>query len=210
MGIFNYDGPLVGFLERVGDIVFLNLIFLICCIPVFTIGAAITALSAITQKMVRKEEGYIIRGFFKAFKENFRQATLIWLIILFAGIILLTDFYVLSRQGGSALFLAVLCLVFVAGIIALFEFVFVFPLLARFDNTIRNTMKNALLLSVRYLPWTVLLTVIMLAPFIVGCLYLHIGIPFYMFGGFSLISLLSSRIFRRLFDPLEQNTETNG
>ncbi len=210
MGIFNYDGPLVSFLERVGDIVFLNLVFIICCVPVFTIGAAVTALSTITQKMARKEEGYIIRGFFKAFKDNFRQATVIWLMLLLFGLILVTDFYVLFRQGDSPLFIVIRILLFIAGFIALFEFIYVFPLLARFDNTVKNTIKNALLLSIRYLPHTVLLIVITLLPFIFGLMYLHIGIPCYLFGGFSIISLICSRIFRKLFDPLEQDPGTNG
>ena len=56
-GLFNYDGPLVSFLNRLADLVILNIVFLICCIPVFTIGASLTALSSMTMKMARKEEG---------------------------------------------------------------------------------------------------------------------------------------------------------
>ena len=67
---------------RVADLIILNLIFIVCCIPIVTIGPALTALYYMTLKMARNEETYIIRGFFKSFKENFRQAIVIWLIIL--------------------------------------------------------------------------------------------------------------------------------
>jgi len=197
--IFNYEGPLISFLERLADLIILNILFLICCIPVFTIGAAITALSSITRKMAGKEEGYIVRGYFKAFKENFLQATAIWLLLFFFGLVFVADAFVLLRYGAGGFFLIFWSLLCIAGLICLFEFIYVFPLLARFDNSTKNTLKNALLLSVRFLPWTAVLVLLAVLPLIAGFFYPVIGIPFYLFIGFSLISLAQSYIFRKLF-----------
>ena len=79
---FNLDNPLMQFLSTLTDIVILNVISLICCIPVVTIGASLTALHYVTIRMARKEEGYIIRDFFKSFRQNFIQSTVIWLLFL--------------------------------------------------------------------------------------------------------------------------------
>ena len=76
--IFNLDSPIMSFLSRVGDLVWLNLLTLLCCIPVVTAGAAFTALHYVSIKMVRNEEGYLTRNYFKSFRQNFIQATLLW------------------------------------------------------------------------------------------------------------------------------------
>ncbi len=207
--LFDFDGPVFGFFDRLSDIVILNVIFFICCLPVFTIGASLTALSTITQKMARKEEGYIVRGFFRSFKQNFKQSTLIWLIICFLGLIFALDFRILRGLNGGAFASAAVGVLLVLAMVYFFEFIYVFPLLARFDNTLMNTMKNALLLSLKYLPWTILLTLLAVLPYIALYYYLGIMIPVFMLGGFSLISLASSYIFKGLFDPLIKEEETS-
>ena len=82
MKIFDLDSPLMQFLNKMADLLWLNILTFICCIPIVTIGASLTAMHYMALKMVRNEECYITRGFFKSFKENFRQATLIWLLLL--------------------------------------------------------------------------------------------------------------------------------
>ena len=200
-GLFNYDGPLVSFLNRLADLVILNIVFLICCIPVFTIGASLTALSSMTMKMARKEEGYIARGFFKAFKENFRQATVIWLILLILGTIFGMDFWIMRAAVITGpllpIFQGVLTLMFA---IFFFEFLYVFPVLARFDNTIKNTMKNAVLMSIRHLPWTVVLVVVAGASGVIGYMFLAYAIPVFCLLGFSVISLISAYVFNKVFE----------
>ena len=80
--IFDMDSPVMRVLNRVGDLLILNVLMIVCCIPVITAGAAFTAMHYVLLKIVRGEEGYLIRGFFKSFRSNFRQATLIWLLSL--------------------------------------------------------------------------------------------------------------------------------
>ena len=71
-GLFNLDSPIMRFLSKVCDLMILNVMCIICCLPIVTAGASITALYTITMKMVRGEESYIFKGFLKAFKENFK------------------------------------------------------------------------------------------------------------------------------------------
>ena len=78
-GFFNMDSPVMRFLSRVCDLMILNLLCLICCIPIITIGASITALYSVTLKMVKGEETYIVKGFFHALKQNFKISTIMTL-----------------------------------------------------------------------------------------------------------------------------------
>ena len=98
---FNLDSPVMVFLSKMADLMILNLLTLLLCIPIITAGDAITALYYMTIKIVKGEEGYIVRGYFKSFKENFKQATLIWLMVLVLGIVLIGDFMILSNSNMS-------------------------------------------------------------------------------------------------------------
>ena len=91
MKLFNLDSPVMVFLSKVANLMILNVLTIICCIPIFTAGAAITALYYVTIKMARGDDPYIIKGYFKSFKENFKQATIIWLIMLVVIAIIAVD-----------------------------------------------------------------------------------------------------------------------
>jgi len=82
MGFLSIDSPIMRFLGKIADLMIVNVLTIICSIPIFTIGPALTAAHYVCLKIVRKEEGYVIKNYFKAFKENFKQATVIWLILL--------------------------------------------------------------------------------------------------------------------------------
>ncbi len=90
------ENPFFRFMGRVADLMILNVIFLVCCIPVVTIGPAITALYYTTLKMVRNEESYIVKGFFHSFKQNLRQGIIINLILLAIGVLLFLDLRVVA------------------------------------------------------------------------------------------------------------------
>lgn len=171
--IFDYEGPLFSSLSRLADLIWLNLLFVVCCIPIITIGASTTALYYVTLKMAKDEEGYITKSFFKSFKDNLKQSIGIWLIFLIIIVVLICDLYI-ANGGSLATILqsetissVVLVAVGVMGIILTMTLTYVFPLLAKFDNTIKNTIKNAFLISIRHLPYTVLLIAINIVPWVV-------------------------------------------
>ena len=89
--LFDMNNKFFTFMSRVADLCILNVLCIIFCIPVITAGASITAMFYVTMKMVRNEEAYIVKGFFKSFKENFKQATMINIILLLAAGILYVD-----------------------------------------------------------------------------------------------------------------------
>lgn len=93
---FNMDNGLFRALGKLADLMLLNILFLVCSLPIFTIGASFTAMYYVTLKLAENEEGYIARGFLKSFKQNFKQATIIWLILLFFGIVLVLDLLILQ------------------------------------------------------------------------------------------------------------------
>lgn len=97
MRIFDLDGPLMSILNKIADMMILNILAIICCLPIFTAGASFTALHYVCLKIVRNEEGYIAKSFFKAFKENFKQATIIWMVLLVAILLLVADFWLIKE-----------------------------------------------------------------------------------------------------------------
>lgn len=200
---FSMDNKFFTFMGRVADLCILNIICLICCIPIVTAGASITAMYYVTLKMVRNEEAYIVRSFFKSFKENFKQATVINLILIVVGVILYLDMHVAKAMPGSAG--QIFHVIFVAFAIVYFVLtLYVYPVLARFYNSTGNTIKNALLMSIRHLPYTVVMVLIELCPLLLLFvrsfrLQSTLFILFLMVG-FGLIAYCNSFFLAKIFD----------
>lgn len=200
--IFQIDNPFFRFMGNVADLVILNFLFLICCIPIVTIGASFTAAYYVALKKVRGEESYIARSFFHSFKQNFRQSTIIWLIFLFLGILLSFDFQIIkSLEGSAAVILNYLMIV--AAFFSIMIFLYVFPILARFYNPIKTTLKNALLMAVRHLPYTILMVAITAGFLFITFLNytsLAYSLLIWIVIGFALIIFINSYFFRKIFD----------
>ncbi len=205
--IFSMEGPVFEALSKLADIMILNILFIVCCIPVVTIGASLTAMSYVTLKMKDGSEGYIWRSFFKAFKENFRQSTLIWLILLAVAAVLGLDMLFLrqlSAQGGTS-WLIMRYLVAAGGLIWIVVVLYVFPLQARFYNSIMNTLRNSLLMAAANAPRTVLMMAAIagaiLLTFWNGTTFVW-GILVWLVAGFAALSYLNStlqiKIFRKI------------
>lgn len=179
--LFDMDSPIMRFLGRVADLLMLNILMMICCIPVITIGAAFTAMHYVLLKMVRGEEGYLFRGFFKSFRQNFKQATLIWLVMLAVIAIYVCDSVIINYSGiefPRAVVIAVAAVGFVIFLIGMY----VFPVLARFDNTIRNTIRNAAILMFANLPKTLLMVFVYALPLVIVYFSTYSLLFIFMFG----------------------------
>lgn len=190
-------------MSKVADLCILNIICVVCCIPVITAGASITAMYYVTLKMVRNEDAYIVRSFFKSFKQNFKQATIINLIMLLIGVVLYIDLNVSkAMQGGAGQIFQVIFMAFV--LIYFILFLYVYPVLARFYNTIKNTIKNALFMAVRHLPYTVVMVLIAACPLLLLLVksYQIQSTLFVLFllMGFALIAYCNSFFLVKIFD----------
>ena len=200
-GIFNLDSPLMQWLGKLADLMWLNILAMICCIPIVPTGASLTALHYMALKIVRGEECYITKGFFKSFKQNFKQATVIWLLILLFVLILVGDVYIMLNSGLE--FHIVLKGIIIAiGIIMLFAAVYVFPVLAKFDNTIKNTIKNAFIMSLLQFPKTILMIIMWVVPVVLAVLIPQI-FPICFLFGFSLPAFVSALLYNKFFQKLE-------
>lgn len=201
-----FDNPIMRGIGRIADFVLLNLLWIACSLPVITIGASTTALYTVMLKIVKNEEGYIVKGFFKAFKENFRQSTVIWLVFFVLGVVLIVDFSALRlMSAGVAGIMQILLLLMSALLIG--GAVYAFGLQARFVNTVKNTLKNAVILVFAKLPYTILIVIISVGPVIAtfqSGQTLVIGFTLWMFVGVALVAWLNSFILRRVFRKLEE------
>lgn len=210
--MFKLDSPLMNFLNRVADIMILNFLFLVFSIPVFTAGASFSAAYYIGFKMVKNEETYIVKGFWKAFKENFKQGTAIWLVILVLLGILAADYRIIAYSGIEFARWTRIAMVTVT-LIALLGVVFMFPLQARFVNPVRYTIKNAFLMALSHLPTAFLLIVVYAVPVVIFY-FIPQSLPIIILLAFGLIIYLKSflllRVFKKYEDVLaDQSQETD-
>lgn len=207
------DNVIVRALTKICDMVCLNILWLICCIPIFTVGASTAALYTVMLKMVKNEEGYILKGFFSAFKANFKQSTIIWLVLLLLGIVCGIDFRVASVIPGTA-GLVMRAVFLLIGFILLSVMIYVFPLTARYENSVRATFRNALILTIAKLPYTLLMVVIAVGAVIASLwttVTLMFALPLWFIIGGALIAWINSYILRRVFLVFEDdNNEENS
>lgn len=203
-GLFSIDSPLMRFLSRVADLMIVNILFLVTSIPVVTIGASLTALNYVTFRMAVGTEGQVGRDYFRSFRQNFRQATAIWVVLLLFAFVLQYDVRLTWGAGGTMN--AVVLGVGLVGCVALvIELLYVFPVLAKFDNTVRGTMKNALGLALRHPGRTISLFML---PFALGLLTFYTvttmrwGILAWVAIGFSGVAYCNAFPMKKTFEEL--------
>ena len=165
MKFWAIDSPVMRVLGRLGDIIILNMIFVVGCIPVITIGTSLSALYAVAMKMARGEDPSVWKEFWKAYKRNFRPATICWLVMAVIAILLFVDFRIIGvlKRGSESMYSIMRIVLAVILGMWMLMFQYLFPYIARFENTVKQTLKNAFLLMVRHLPWALLLLVILIA-----------------------------------------------
>lgn len=203
--LFSLDSPVMRFLSRMADIMILNILVLITCIPVITIGASFTAMHYVLIKMIRNEESYIVKMYFKSFKENFIQATILWIIILLAGLVFVGDYYVFVKSGQEFSLVFMLA-VLVIDILFMMTAMYVFPLQARFYNTIGRTLKNAFLIMIANFPRSILMLILYLLP--VALLLLSpMATPFLIMFGVAAPGLGAAYLYRKIFSKIEPEPE---
>lgn len=208
MRMFDPNGPLMIALGKLADIVICNLMFIVFCLPVFTVGASLSALYACMQELVYEEEkddGLIFRDFWLAFKANFKQGTALWLFSL-AIIAFLGAYYWIARNMAGAYGRVYMITFYFLAMIFLFGFLYLFPLQARYENSVKNTIRNAWLLSVGALPWTVLSIVVIIAAVYISFFMNPTAVDVFTYlwavCGFGLIAYLTSFFYRKAFQKI--------
>lgn len=206
-GFFRLDSPFMNFLGKVADLMILNVITIVCCIPVFTSGAALTAMFSVLLKMVRKEEPSIVKSYFKSFKENFKQSTILWLIMFVIIGFLAFDYYMfLHDPTGNAFPQAVRIMVIAVTVIAAAFMIYIFPLQSRFANPVNKTIRNAFFVAFGNLPITIAILVIYVVFALIYASFYQIT-PVVILMGLTIPNYFACMLINTIFKKFEPKTE---
>lgn len=201
--LFRMDSPLMRFLTKIADLMVLNILFCVTSIPLITIGASWTALYSVTLKMVRDEEGSVSRSYFRSFRQNFRQATLLWLGILVVLALLVLDIRVLNGMAGGTAPGLLRVGVEILALLGIMVLQYLFPSLARFEASLADTLKNACMMALAHLPKTALMTAAAVGAVwitLINNTTIAVGLMVWPLIGFSLMAFGNSGILRKIFD----------
>lgn len=201
--LFRMDSPLMRFLTKIADLMVLNILFCVTSIPLITIGASWTALYSVTLKMVRDEEGSVSRSYFRSFRQNFKQATLLWLGVLVVLALLVLDIRVLNGMAGGTAPGLLRVGVEILALLGIMVLQYLFPSLARFEASLADTLKNACMMALAHLPKTALMTAAVVGAVwitLINNTTIAIGLMVWPLIGFSLMAFGNSGILRKILD----------
>ena len=203
-GIFNLDSPIGRAMNTVADIMILSVLWVVCSLPIFTAGAATTALYYASMRSVR-QEGTVFKDFFRAFWDNFKKSFLFTLLLVVVAVLIGGDFWIFSKvelAGENVLQIILYAVIFLLIIMVSYFF----PLLARYDAGMKAHIKNAFLLSVSSPLTTVVIVAMNIAPVI-----LFLMKPDWFFRVLPLVAILwvgvaahiNSRLLLKLFEKIQ-------
>ena len=204
MNLLKPDSPPMQFLSTLADIIILNLLFVICSIPVVTFGAAFSAKYYVAMKIMKGEDSGVIVPFFKAFKRNFRQATVVWFILIIGIALILLDWRWVIVSGWSTTPFFYKFGVIVMSVFVWLMTITIFPLIARYEMKISELFKGALILIIiRFIP-LILVTLFMIAS-VIACIWYSQWFPLIYVFCSTAITYFLCRVFIKQFDKLEKN-----
>lgn len=206
MKLFNPDSRIMIFLSRVADLVILNILWLVCCVPVVTIGASTTAMYHVIRHWQKDSVSSVVRDFFQSFKEDFKQATPVYLILLIpTAAVVMNAMMIFNPENSAAVPSYLLVIWFISALILLFISSFVYPVMAFFADSIFKTLRNAMVLALANLPRTILISILNLLPvillFVNLSFFLQSSIFWLMIGG-ALVAYLNMSILKPVFKKL--------
>ena len=207
--LFNLESPLMQMLTRIGDMILLNVLFLLCSIPVITLGASLAAMNKMLQGIVYDSDSSTVKGFFRAFKANFRQATVVWLIVLLIIASLFCDYLLIITFFSEAV-RWMLGLLAVLAVLVLSVVSYMVPMLVRYDSRLKQHVNNAIILVFLKLPRTIGLLALNLLPLIILALSLNVFIQtliFWVFIGFAFTAYMGTLLLKPVFDELEKGKD---
>ena len=191
------NSPVIAFLNKMTDLILLNVLWILCCLPVITAGAATTAAYYVSITSIRCGDGYVIKRFFASPKKNLRQSTPVWLAILFFGLIMTADMLFWYRQDnnfGKTMFI-------ISGVVAFLFFIWIlwiFPVFAKLEGKTGQLLRNAVAFAIGYLPYTAVILVITGAVVYANLVSL-IANSIMLFVGFAVMFYVQSFFFYRVF-----------
>lgn len=204
MNIFSSDGWFARIFGTIGDIIVVNILFIICSIPIFTMGASMSAMYyTLLKKQRTGETGGIIKLFFRGFKDNFKKSTIAWLLFLLIAFVFSLDFNLFGKGGPqenklmyytSVIFFILIC--FIA--------IYLFPVISAFENTLKNLILQSIYMAAKNFIFTIIIMILYTLPayfLLASPQVFMVGIFILIVCGFGLIAYLSSFMFIKAFSP---------
>ena len=161
--LFDIESPIIQWVTKISLLLWMNTLWFVCCLPVVTVGASTAAFYRMTFNL-REEKECSAKAFFAAFRENFKQATLIWLLLLAAAVVLVLGYYFAMYIEQDMVRLGVVLALCVLFLLWGFSLLYSFPLTCYFENTLKGTIRNAVGMSIRHLRQTVVCFAIAVVP----------------------------------------------
>ncbi len=205
--LFDPEGPLLTSFNTIKDLITLNLITILCCIPVVTSAAALTAMHYTCLKMVRNEEGYITKTFFKSFKENLKQGIGASILMILVAAFLAADFYATTLFTDSPLFVRfATTFIILFGAIYIVTLTFFFPVEAKFNARLTQNIVNAFKMALSHFPMTLLMIFFNVLPFVI-CYFVNVLSPLLFIFGLSVPAFWDALLYNKIFKKMEDEFE---
>lgn len=199
--LFKPEAPIWKFMELFVELVKLNIIFLLTSLPIVTIGASITAMNSVCFKLREKRVGYIVDDYFNAFRGNFKNSTITWIVFLCYLVTLVMAINSRALNQGTIIMLGI------ASSMVLTVVIYALAMFARFDNGLLDTIVKASLIGVVGIPYIIVIMLMMIAltmATFTTYLTMFIALPMWILFGFSTVGYISAvfylRVFRRFTD----------
>lgn len=206
MNLFSMDNLFFRTMSKITDLVWLNILTLLGCLPVITGGASLTAMYSVLLRMVRDEEGSVTRNFIRGFRENFKNATKVWIVALLAALFFFMDFNILRQgvlDGYDTLYKVSIAAITILIVLLLMILQYTFPLLARYDRDLKGTLRNAVIIMVARVPRTVSMLIIWLFPVALMILSNYF-LWFWFLYGLAFPGYFCSMVLRTVFEKFEE------
>ena len=208
MDFFRPDSEIMIFLGKVADFIVLNLLCLVCSLPIITIGAAFTARNYAAMKIVRREEPDAVKSYFKSFRENFKQITAVWSGCLLVIGILGYDWYNVLWGSSKNMILAGKIALLVMSFILWAVIYCMFYFEARFKVSAGELIKASMLMAVLNFPKMVVILSSIMLSFLICAWYINWGLGIWFFTSTTLLYFIS-RDFNSQLDRLIKGEEQN-
>ena len=207
--LFNMDNAFFRFMGKLFDVVALNLVFIIVCIPLVTIGPAISALYYASVKSIRRDRSYPIKEFFKAFKRDFKQSFIVGLILVLASVIIYVDIrFVMNFIKNS--FTTMRYVYLVIGMVISFISVYIFPLISRFSLKISGLFRLSFYLAIRHLLTTIVSIILLFGGFVLVYISAGLALLFVPVLVNLLISIMMEKVLVKCMDMVQTDEDNEN
>ncbi len=200
--LFNIDSKLMSMLSKFADLFVLNLLTLVCSLPIITIGASFTAMHTVLLAMRRQECDNVFKTFFKSFLSNFRQSTVIWVLTLLYCSLIVFCIYMVGKKIITVPAILTFFL-YLSAVLMIISLSWVFILQCRYKNPIWATLKNAFFVGIAHLGHTIAMVALFVCPFLV-ILAVPVAEPLILCLGFSCPGILQTKIYGKVIDRIDQ------